>query len=301
MCSWSGLAGVWGGLVLCAATGFGQAGAPKIDKTHVAEYVRYAEGFTPAVQITIDDPTLSPYRGLYRLPVHLTMGTRRMDKVYYISGDGQEIIAGSVWELNQSPFEDALSHLPSSGPSFGPEGAKVSVVVFSDFECPYCRQFAKTLRDNVTKTYPRDVRVTFANFPIESIHPWARAAAEGGACIAAQNLQAFWTFHDWIFQHQGEVTTANVKDKLLGFVKDNGLDAGKVSSCMDTHASARSVNQDIAAGRALQIDQTPTIFINGRLIAGAVHWSALNTLIQMELNAPKNLAQAGAQQRASGE
>jgi protein-disulfide isomerase len=301
MCSWSGVAAVWAGIVLCSASALGQTSAPKFDKKQIADYLRYAEGFTSTVQLAIDDPTLSRHRGLYRLTVHLTMGTHRMDKVYYLSGDGQEIIAGSVWNVNQSPFLDTLAHLPSSGPSFGPEGAKISMVVFSDFECPYCRQFAKTLRDNVTKTYPRDVRVSFANFPIESIHPWARAAAEGGACITAQKPDAFWTFHDWIFQHQGEVTTANVKDKLLDFAKQQGLDPAKLSSCIDTHASAPAVDRDIAAGRALQIDQTPTVIINGRLVPGAVDWATLNTLIQMELNPPKNLAQAQLQRAASGE
>lgn len=272
---------------LLAVAALGQiAGPPKIDKQKLTDYIRYAEGFTQAVQIAIDDPVTSPYKGLFRLVVHLTMGPTRIDKVYYVSSDGTEVLAGAIWELSQSPFQETLSHLPASGPSFGPADAKVTIVIFSDFQCPYCRELAKTVRDNVSKNYPKDVRVVFENFPIESIHPWAHAAAEAAACIADQKVESFWEFHDWIFQHQGEISAINLKEKALAFAKDQSLDTAKLSTCIDTHSEAHRVDEDIAAGRALQIQQTPTSFVNGRLLPGAVSWETLNTVIKMELNPP---------------
>jgi protein-disulfide isomerase len=272
---------------------------PKLDKQKLQEYLRYAEGFTSNVQIALDDPAPSSVEGYYRILAHLTMGAQKADRVYYVTPDGKHVISGSVWELNKSPFTETLAHVPTDGPSFGPVNAKVSIVIFSDFECPYCREFAKTIHDNVPKKYPNDVRVIFEDFPLETIHKWALAAAEGAHCLEDQKPEAFWAFHDWVFEHQQEVNEANVREKVLDLAKTQNLDLAKAGSCMDTHATREKVERGIAAGRILQIQQTPTVFVNGRTIPGAVPWSSLDTVIQMELNRPKDIPGASAEKCCS--
>ncbi len=262
---------------------------PKVDKQKLEAYLRYAEAYSPQVSFSIDDPTPSPFKGYYRILVHLSNGPHKVDRVYYVTADGQRFVNGTIWELNESPFLDTLEHLPADGPSFGPENAKVTMVVFSDFECPYCREFAKTIRDNIPKKYPNEVRVIFKDFPIESIHKWAEAAAEASHCVANQKADAFWTFHDWIFEHQQEVNESNLREKVLAFAKDQNLDIAKVSSCMDTHATAGEIKRSLEAGQELQIQQTPTVFVNGRTIGGAVPWDTLDTVIQLELKRPKDV------------
>lgn len=259
---------------------------PKLDKARLEAYLRYAEGFTPGVKFVIDDPTPSPFKGYYRVMVHLSTTQSKLDRVYYVTPDGHDLINGTIWNLDANPFLDTLEHLPTNGESFGPQNAKVTLVVFSDFECPYCRAFSRTLRENLPQKYPNDVRVVFKDFPIQSIHPWAFAAAEAGHCIAAQKPEAFWTFHDWIFEHQQEINPGNLRDKVGAFVKQQQLDSDKILSCMDTHAMAAEVNDSVKAGEALQIQQTPTSFANGRELSGAVEWNMLDTIIQMELNRP---------------
>ncbi len=266
-----------------------QAGPPKLDKEKLLIYVRYAEGFTKGVQIALDDPTPSAIKDYYRVVAHLSMGAQKVDRVYYVTPDGQHLISGSVWEMSKTPFADTIEHLPANGPSFGPVSAKVTIVIFSDFECPYCREFAKTIRDNIPKKYSNDVRVVFEDFPLDAIHKWARAAAEAAHCIANQKPEAFWAFHDWIFEHQQEVNQSNIREKALDLAKSQNLDPAQVGSCMDTHATAQEVASNLAAGRLLQIQQTPTVFVNGRTIPGAVPWSTLDTVIQMELNRPKDI------------
>lgn len=262
---------------------------PKLDKAKLEAYIRYAEPFTADVQFSIDDPIPSVYKGYFRVVAHLTKGRNRLDRVYYVSADGQHFVNGTIWDLNESPFLDTLEHLPTDGPSFGPASAKVTVVVFSDFECPYCRELARTIRDNLPQKYPNDVRVIYKDFPIDSIHPWAGAAAEVSHCIADQNIPGFWAFHDWIFQHQEEVNQTNLRDKVLEYAKDHQLDATKLGNCIDTHAMAGAVEQSLRAGRALQIEQTPTLFINGRTIGGAISWEQLELLINMELKRPASV------------
>jgi protein-disulfide isomerase len=273
-------------LSLCTALGAVDAAPPKLDKTKLEAYIRYAEGFTSDVQFSIDDPIPSAYKGYFRVVAHLTKGGNRLDRVYYLAPDGQRFVNGSIWDLNESPFLDKLEHLPTDGPAFGPADAKVTLVVFSDFECPYCRQLAKTLRDNIPQKFPNNVRVIYKDFPIDSIHPWAHAAAEAAHCIADEKIPAFWAFHDWIFEHQQELNPANLRGKTLDFAKQNELDTAKLASCIDTHASAAAVDQSLKAGQGLQIEQTPTLFINGRTVGGAISWDQLQSLIDLELKRP---------------
>lgn len=284
------------------------AGAPlpKLDKPKLEAYIRYAEAFTPDVQFSIDDPVPSAFPGYSRVVAHLTKGHNRLDRVYYVTADGRHFVNGAIWDLNASPFLDTLQHLPTDGPSFGPPEAKVTIVVFSDFECPYCRELAKTIRDNIPQKFPNDVRVIFQDFPIDSIHPWARAAAEASHCIADQEIPAFWAFHDWIFEHQQEVNQANprdqevnraslrdqevkqanLRDQVLDFAKNHALDRAKLAGCIDSHTDARVVDQSLRAGQALQIEQTPTLFVNGRTVGGAISWDQLKSLIDLELKRP---------------
>lgn len=276
-------------LFLCGALSATDSPPPKLNKPKLEAYIRYSEGFTSDVHFSIDDPIPSAYKGYFRVVAHLTKGNNRLDRVYYVTPDGQHFVNGAIWDLNNSPFLDTIEHLPTDGPSFGPANAKVTIVVFSDFECPYCRQLAKTLRDDIPQKFPNDVRVIYKDFPIDSIHPWARAAAEASHCIADQKIPAFWAFHDWIFEHQQEVNQANLREKTLNFAKENGLDGTKTANCMDMHAEAQVVDQSLRAGQALQIEQTPTLFLDGRTVGGAISWEQMQTLIDLELKRPADV------------
>jgi protein-disulfide isomerase len=264
----------------------GGGSAPAVDKAALEQYLRYAEGFMPEVKMTIDDPTPSPYPGFWRLSVHLHATHNALDKVYYLTADGKSLVSGSIWDLKQNPFIENVRELDESGPTFGPADAKITLIVFSDFECPYCREFAHTLRDTLPQKYPKEVRVIFKDFPIDSLHPWARAAAEAGHCLANQKPDAFWAYHDWIFQHQGEVSQENLREKTLAIAGEQKLDTQKVASCIDSHATKDVVERNEKLGRMLQIQQTPTFFVNGRMLAGALPWSSLDSVLQLELKRP---------------
>jgi protein-disulfide isomerase len=258
--------------------------APAIDKAKLAAYIRYAEGFMADVHFVIDDPAPSSFPNFYRVNVHLsTDAGAKLDRVYYMTEDGKEIVNGTLWNLSKSPFAETLDHLPDNGYAFGPADAKVKLVIFSDFECPYCREFAKTVRENIPKKYPKDVRVVFEDFPLESIHPWARAAAEASHCVGSQSVDAFWAYHDWIFAHAADIKPETLRDKVLAWAKDQKLDTDKLAACMDSHVQAGAVEQAENAGKALQVVQTPTAFMNGRAIPGAMKWDGLESVIKLEL------------------
>lgn len=276
-------------LALLFAAGSWQVGAAGIDKSQVATYVRYSEGFTDDVTISVGDPTPSSLPNYSRIIVKMSAGKVDLgDKIYYVGPNG-DIISGNVWKMGASPFEDTLALLPKGGPSTGPADAAVTVLTFSDFECPYCRQLAISLRENLPKKYPDSVRLVFADFPLETKHLWARAAAEAAHCIGDNNNAAFWQFHDWIFQHQNEIDPSgtNLRQKILSFAKDKGWDTLAIGSCMDSHAKAKEVSDNEQIANELGVQQTPTLFVDGRKVEGALPWPNLDRLLQFELKRPK--------------
>jgi len=281
---------------LCLALLSGQEKPkPGLDKVALEAYVRHLLAVIPEVQVKIDDPKPSPVSNLEQVDVHFIYGQRSQDETFYVSKDGHKIIRGYIYDLSQNPFKDDLDKLKTSlSPSFGDAGAPVVVVVFSDFECPNCKEEAKTLRQNLPTAFPKDVRVYFKDFPLEQIHPWAKPAAIAGQCVFRENPAAFWQYHDWIYEHQSEITADNLKAKVLEFaqtVKD--LDGMQLGRCIDSKATEADVDASIAQGRALKIDATPTMFVNGRRLIGNYPWPNLQQIINGELNYQKTAKNAG--------
>ncbi len=141
---------------------------------------------------------------------------------------------------------------------------------------------APLLHHNVPETFPGKVRVFFKDFPLESLHPWARAAAIDGRCIYHQNPDAFWKFYDWIYDNQPQIEAGNLNAKVAAWAGQNGLDAAKLGQCMETKATEPEVDRSIAEGHALDVHGTPTLFINGRKIGG-LQWPDLQLVINHEL------------------
>ena len=269
---------------------------PSFDKVAVETYLRHLLAVIPEVQVQIDDPKPSAVPDLRQFTVRLIYGQQSQEETFYLSKDGREVIRGYVYNLTQNPFKEDLDKLSKIGlaPSFGTAGAPVVVVEFSDFECPMCKEEAKILRKNLTAAYPKDVRFYFKDFPLEQIHPWAKAAAIAGHCVFRQNPQAFWQYHDWMFEHQADINPANLKDKVLEFaqsVKD--LDGMQLGRCLESKATEGEVDASIALGKSLGINATPTVFINGRRLVGDIPWQNLQQIINLELNYQKTAQNAG--------
>jgi protein-disulfide isomerase len=265
-----------------------------LDKTHMETYVRHLLAVLPEVQVKIDDPKPSSAPDLQEVDVHFTYQGRSQDETFFVTRDGQHIVRGVVYNLGQNPFEDDLAKLKTTGaPSFGAANAPVTLVEFGDFECPNCKEEAKTLRDNVPKQFPTQVQVFFKDFPLDQIHPWAKAASMAGRCIYHQSPAAFWKYHDWIYDHQAEINTENLKTQVMDFAKTaQDLDGLQLGRCIDTKATEAEVDASLAEGRALHVDATPTLFLNGRRLIGNYPWQNIDQIINGELNYQKTAAQS---------
>jgi len=255
-----------------------------LNKATLEKYLRHVELFRGDVTFKIDDARPSKYLpGFSEVLVHLIFNNVEKDELFYVSSDGQNIIRGDVFNLGKSPFQSNLDRLTlMDQPSFGPADAPVTIVEFGDFECPDCKMEAPVLRRDVPNAFGGKVRVFFKNFPLESVHPWARAAAIAGRCVYRQGESAFWKFYDWDYENQDHITGENLNEKVLAWAGENGVDTVKLGQCLDTKATEPEVNASIAEGQALGISGTPTLFINGRKIGGLV-WPDLQLVINKEL------------------
>jgi protein-disulfide isomerase len=260
------------------------AGKGFLDKATLENYVRHIDLFRGDVTVKIDDPKPSKYLpGFSEVPVRLIFNGAEKDELYYVSADGETIIKGEVYDLNKQPFQSNLDKLTlANQPSFGPADAPVTIVEFGDFECPDCKMEAPILRHDMTDAFGGKVRVVFKNFPLESVHPWARAAAIAGRCVYKQDQSAFWKFYDWIYDNQDQISGDDLNAKVLSWAAGNGVDTGKLGQCIDTKATEPEVDRSIAEGHALGLAGTPTLFINGRKIGGLM-WPDLQMVIKKEL------------------
>jgi protein-disulfide isomerase len=244
--------------------------------------------------MTIGDPQPGPMAGFYEVRVRGAQGNASQEETFFVSKDSQKIIRGSVFDLGQNPFKPELDKLKTEfEPSIGTPGAPVVLVEFSDFECPFCREEAKMLRENLIAAYPKEVRLYYLDYPLESLHPWAKASAMMGRCIFHQNASAFWDYHDWIFQHQEEITPDNLKDKVLEFATGKGIDGPQLSKCIDSKATEEEVDKTKAEGKSLEVSSTPTLFVNGRRMVGTLQWPDLKRVIDYEIEYQKTAKNAG--------
>ena len=167
--------------------------------------------------------------------------------------------------------------LADSDPSIGNSKAPVTIIEFSDFQCPFCLRVAPTLK-KIRAAYGDKVRVVWKDFPLTQIHPQAFKAGEAGHCAAEQGK--FWEYHDQLFGNQQSLTP----DDLKTYAAASGLDAERFNSCLDMSKQAEVVRDGVAQGTRLGINSTPTIFVNGRRVSGAQPYEVFAAIIDEELS-----------------
>jgi protein-disulfide isomerase len=161
-------------------------------------------------------------------------------------------------------------------PFRGPADAPVTIVEFSDFECPFCKRVHPTLTQLLAK-YPGKLKLVYRDFPLENIHPQARRAAEAARC--AEDQGKFWDYYEALFKGSPKLSP----DDLKHYAKQVGLDGTKFDACVAKDGHKAAIQRDLEEGRKLGITGTPAFFINGRPLSGAQPLGAFTRIIDEEL------------------
>jgi len=161
----------------------------------------------------------------------------------------------------------------------GPADAKVTIIEFSDIQCPFCQRFHPTLKQAL-KDYPNDVRWVYKHFPLDSIHPQARPAAEASECLAEQKGDdGFFAYLDALFAQQNLLD----RDLYISEAKKLGANESQFTACLDSGQYAQRVETDSQTGLSAGVRGTPGSIINGQLVSGAVSYDQLKAIIEQNL------------------
>jgi protein-disulfide isomerase len=209
--------------------------------------------FKTAQGIDVNVISVTEVNGMYKV----TLSAQGQTGEIYVTLDGKFLSQGLV-------DIDALLVPPKAvevglgiNPVKGPENAKATIVVFSDYQCPACIAVEPEL-NKVLKQFEGQVKFAFRNLPLTSIHEFAQKAAEASECAMDQNK--FWEMHDKLFEANGDLAV----DKLKQYAVELGLDATTFNTCLDSSKYANAVAQDVAEASALKVGGTPTFYINGK-------------------------------------
>ena len=238
-------------------------------------FVRVLFGWGPDVKVDLGPLSPSAAPEYYGVPVSVILDGQKETGEVYVSKDGKTLLRGEIFDMGTDPFaaNRAKIHVDGS-PTKGPTDASVTLVEFSDFECPHCRALWAAMKAVETR-YPQ-IRIVYKDFPLTNIHPWAQTAALGGRCAFEQSPAAFWKVEDSIFDSQDVLSPENVWDKVVEFATSAGLNADTFKACLASPEAAKAVDASHAEGVALGVDSTPTVYINGRPLVGGDE----NTLVQ---------------------
>jgi protein-disulfide isomerase len=245
----------------------------------IEHQVRAFYNLPPDVKVTIGVITpASDVPGYDSVSVKLDQEGKQKDYTFLLSRDRNTMLRVTKFDLSKDAYADLMSKIDLSGrPSRGAKGAKVVVVNFDDFECPFCSRMHQTLFPEIFKEYGDRVTFYYKDYPLAEIHPWAIHAAVDAGCLTSQNADAFWDFADAIHANKQVVDNERTPDARLEVVdklallqgQRHNVDLPKLNACLKAQ-NEDAVRASMKEANSLGVDATPTMFINGQKIDGAV-------------------------------
>lgn len=263
----------------------------------VIHYVRQYVELSPEGKVTLGAFHPAEIPGYRALPVTIEDQGKTRTSDFLISDDGKRMLYLSRFDLTRDPYPEIMAKIDLRGrPTRGAgNGAPVTVVVFDDFQCPFCARMYVTLFNLVMTEYRDRVRVVYKDFPVSAeTHPWSVRAAEDANCLLAQTPEAFWAFADFVHTHLQQMNAhyddgkakgtplAAIDDVTTAVAQKLGLDDAKLRACMAA-PDKKAVDDSLAEGKALGAGATPTTYVNGERLEGAYSTGELRAVLDRAL------------------
>jgi protein-disulfide isomerase len=222
-------------------------------------------GYDSSITWRILEIRPSEAKGLAEVLVLISNPQGQQTSRFFVSPDGQHAVIGDIIPFGAHPFLSAKETLEkgATGPSRGPAKSPVEIVEFSDLQCPHCKAAQPTL-DKLIAEEP-NARLVFQNFPLPS-HDWAAKGAAYGDCVARASNDAFWKFLQGTYDAQNDTTAATADEKLTAIADKAGVKGSEIAACAARPETMARVEQSTALGKSVDVNSTPSIFVNGRKI-----------------------------------
>jgi protein-disulfide isomerase len=237
--------------------------------------VRNHFSLPPDVTVRIGARAKSELPGYQNVLVTLTQGTADSQSVMFLVSDDNKFLARfDKYDLTTDPRETATT---AGRPGRGPVNASVLIVSFDDLECPYCSIMHKQLFPDAVTRYGAKIRIVYKDFPLTDIHPWAMHAAVDSNCLAMQSVDGYWNLVDYIHAHGTDISPDKKPETAFANLDKLATDEGArqkinldtLKGCL-TRQDTTAVQASMDEARALHVQATPTLFINGEKLDGAL-------------------------------
>lgn len=185
-----------------------------------------------------------------------------------VTEDGKYIVLADFIDTTVDPLKETMDKISLEDVPFkGAEDANVTVVEYSDFQCPFCKRGSDMIPE-ILEEYEGKVKIGYKQLPLP-IHNWATEAAIASVCASKQGNDKFWKLHDLFFENQGKLNAENIKGEIGGFAKQIGLNTDEFNKCIDSPEVAQRVKDEAEEARSIGISSTPTFVVNGMIVPGA--------------------------------
>ena len=276
---------VLGGVLLAG----GVAGAATDNTEQLIKYYRKKQNVPPSSKVAVTGLKDSTIKGAKEGMLEIGEGAAVQKVPFIASPDLKYAAFGAAGDTSLTkdvtvdPSKEVMEKIALKGePHKGPDNAKVTIVEYSDFQCPFCSRGYQTLEKQVLANYGDKVKFYYKHYPLP-FHPWAKKGAVAAECAKEQKPEAFWKLYAYLFENQGQITPDNVKDKSTETLKDTGVDMAKWNDCFDNQKTAAKVDAQMQEGSNVGVRGTPGFIINGRLVSGAQPYENFKNIIDDEL------------------
>jgi protein-disulfide isomerase len=245
------------------------------------------------VELTVGPKTNgSDIAGYDKITVTFSRGESKQTHDFLVSKDGKTLLSVTTMPLDKDPYAETMAKIDTTGRPFrGAKDAKVTVVVYDDFQCPFCTRMHTTLFNDVMKSYGDRVKVIYKDYPLFEIHPWAGRAAVDSGCLADQSMGAYWEFADYVHANPKAISgdkrpldnqLAEVDKVALDLGKKHSVDAARLDKCVKDQSRAK-LEASVKEAESLGVQATPALFINGMKMDGAVPSRELRMVLNQAL------------------
>jgi protein-disulfide isomerase len=277
-------------LVICLGCS-AQSMPPEVAR-RIEQQVRIFYTIPARVKVVLGPVKPSPEFPNYdTLTITFDGGTKKQTYDFLLAKDGKTLLRMTKLDLSKDPYAEVMKKIDVAGrPTRGNAKAKVVAINYDDFECPFCSRMHQTLFPDLLKEYGDRVLFIYKDFPLAEIHPWATHAAVNANCLAAQNQDAYWDFADYIHANQKDVNSEKSHDGQFAALdrmateqgQKHNLDATKLQACIKAQQDDK-VKTSVHEGEALGVEATPTLFVNGEQVDGALPLSELRAILDRAL------------------